>query len=247
MYVLTISESVPAFSASGAGVGAVVGDAVAARALVGRLRRAGAQLGDGRVVALDEAVEAPLALEQVGLELVVRAAGHAADRVERAHHGVRARVDRGLERRQVEVVQPLVRHVGRVVVAAALGLAVGAVVLDARDDLVRLAVVAALRGLHARGREHGVQVRVLAAGLGDPAPARLVRDVDHRAVDLLDADRGGLARADALVGRGDAGIEAAGRAERDREDRPVAVDGVVGEQDRDAEPRLLDGRCAGAR
>ena len=44
------------------GVGAVAGDAVVD------------QLGDGGVVALDEAVEAPLLLEDVGLVLVVRAA-----------------------------------------------------------------------------------------------------------------------------------------------------------------------------
>ena len=68
--------------------------------------------------------------------------GHAVDRVERAHRGVRAGVDRGLERRQVEVAQPPLGHVGRVVVAAALGLAVGGVVLDARDDLVGRGVVA---------------------------------------------------------------------------------------------------------
>ena len=72
--MLTISESVPAFSAS-AGGRAVLGDAVAARAFVGHLRRAGAELGDRRVVALDEAVEAPLALEQVGLQLVVAQPG----------------------------------------------------------------------------------------------------------------------------------------------------------------------------
>ncbi len=35
-------------------------------------------------------------------------------------------------------------------------------------------------------------------------------------------------------------VEAARGAERDREDRPVAVDRVVGEQDRDVQPRLLD-------
>ena len=35
-------------------------------------------------------------------------------------------------------------------------------------------------------------------------------------------------------------VEAAGGAERDREDRAVAVDRVVGEQDRDVQPRLLD-------
>ena len=109
---------------------------------------------------------------------------------------VGARVDRRLERRQVDVAQPLLGHVGRVVVAAALGLAVGGEVLGARDDLVGLRVVVALRGADA-GRGHDrAEVRVLAGALGDPAPARLVRDVDHRAVDLLDAGRGRLARAD---------------------------------------------------
>ena len=147
----------------------------------------------------------------------------------------------GLERRQVQVPQPLLGHVGRAVVAPALRLAVGRVVLDARDDLVLGRVVAALRGLHARGGHHGVQVRVLAGGLGDAAPARLVRDVDHRAVDLLEADRGGLARADPVVLGGDVRVERAAGGQRDREDRAVAVDRVVGEQDRDPEPRLLDG------
>ena len=219
---------------------AVGRDAVAAGALVGVLRRARAQLGDGGVVALDEAVEAPLALEDVRLGLGVGASGDAADGVERAHHGVGARVDRGLERRQVEVAQPLLGHVGRVVLTAALGLAVRREVLDAGDDLVGRRVVAALRRLDARGGEDGAEIGVLAGGLGDAAPARLVGDVDHRAVDLLDADGRRLAGADGVVGGGHRRVEAARRAQRDREDRAVAVDRVVGEEDRDVQPRLLD-------
>ena len=220
-------------------VRSVGGDAVAARARVRVHRRAGPQLGDGRVVALDEAVEAPLLLEDVRLGLGVGAPGDAADGVERAHRGVRARVDRGLERRQVEVAQPLLGHVGRVVLTAALGLAVGGEVLDARDDLVGRRVVVALGGLDARGREDGAEVRVLAGGLGDAAPARLVGDVDHRAVDLLDADRRRLARGDRVVGGGHRRVEAARGAQRHGEDRAVAVDRVVGEEDRDVQPRLL--------
>ena len=223
------------------GLTAVLGDAVPAGPARRGLARAGAQLGDGRVVALDEAVEAPALLEHLVLGVLVRAAGHAVDRVERAHQRVRAGVDRRLERRQVEVPQPLQRHVGRVVVAARLGLAVGGEVLDAGHDLVGGAVVAALGALDARGRHHRVQVRVLAGGLGDPSPARLVRDVDHRAVDLLEPDGGGLERADAVVGPGDVGIEAAGGGQRDREDRPEAVDRVEGEQDRDAQTGVVDG------
>ena len=51
---------------------AVLGDAVTALAGVGILRRAGAQLGDRGPVALDEAVEVPLALEDLVHQVVVR-------------------------------------------------------------------------------------------------------------------------------------------------------------------------------
>ena len=179
-------------------------------------------------------------LRMLRLGLGVGAPGHAVDGVERAHRGVRAGVDGGLERRQVQVAQPLLGHVGRVVLASALGLAVGGVVLDARHHLVGRRVVGALCGLDAGGREDRAEVRVLAGGLGDAAPARLVGDVDHRAVDLLDADRGRLARGDRVVGGGHRRVEAARGAQRHGEDRAVAVDGVVGEEDRDVQPRLLD-------
>jgi hypothetical protein len=72
-------------------------------------------------------------------------------------------------------------------------------------------------------------------------PPRLVRHVDHRAVDLLDADRRGLARGDRVVGCRDRRVEAARLPERDREHGPVAVDRVEREQDRNVQPRLLDG------
>ena len=222
-------------------LGAVGRGAVAAGPLVRLDRRAGAGLGDGGVVALDEAVEAPLVLEDVGLGVGVRAPRDAVDRVERAHHRVRACVDRGLERREVEVAQRRLGHVRGVVVAAALGLAVADEVLDAGDDLVLLRVVRALGSLDPGRRHHGADVRVLAVALDDPAPAGLVGDVDHRAVDLLEADGRGLAGTDRRVGLGDRRVERAGGAQRDGEDGPVAVDGVVGEQDRDVQPGLLDG------
>src|SRR5262249_36168374 len=160
----------------------------AARPLVRVPRRTRAELGDGGVVTLDEAVEAPLLLQDRRLRLPVRAPGDAVDGVERAHHRVGTGVDGGLERREVDVVEARLRHIRGVVFAAALRLPVGGEVLRARDDLVGPRVVAPLRGLYARGREHGAQIRILAGALGDPAPAWLVRHVDHRAVDLLDAD-----------------------------------------------------------
>ena len=216
-------------------------DAVPAGPGVRGLRRAGPELVDGGVVALDEAVEAPLLLEDLGLGLGVGAARHPVEGVERAHGGVGAGVDRGLERRQVEVAQPLLGHVRGVVVAAAFGLPVGREVLDAGDHLVGCAVARALVALHPRGGHHRAHVGVLAVALGDPAPARLVRDVDHGAVDLLDPDGGGLPGAEPGVVVGHLRVEGARRRQRDREHGAVAVDGVVGEQDRDVQPGLLHG------
>ena len=102
------------------------------------------------------------------------------------------------------------------------------------------AVVGALESLDARRRHDGVQVRILAGALGDPPPPRLVRDVDHRGIRLLEADGGRLARPVGRVVRGNLRVEAGAHAERNREDRPEAVDRVEGEEQRDLQPRLLD-------
>ena len=225
----------------GCRAGSVGGDAVTAFTGVGCLRRTGAHLGDRRPVALDEPVELPLVFEDLVHRVVVAAAGHAVDRVERAHRRVRTGVDSRLERRQIEIPEPLFRQVGGVVVPAALRLAVRGEVLGARDELVGCAVVAALNRLDASGREHRVQVGVLSGGLGDPAPARFVRDVHHRGIGLLEPHDGRLARAVRVVVGGHLRIEARACGQRDRKDRPEAVDRVEGEEQRDLQARLLDG------
>ena len=221
-------------------LGPVRRDAVAALAGVGRLRRAGPQLRHCGPVALDEAVEAPLALEDVAQQVVVPAGRLAVERVERAHERVGSGVDCRLERRQVQVSETLLRHVGGVVVASALRLAVGGEVLRAGDELVRRAVVSPLDSLDARRGHDGVQVRILAGGFGDPPPPGLVRDVDHRGVCLLEADSCRLARTIGRVVRGNPWVEAGAHAERNREDRSEAVDRVEREEQWDLQPRLLD-------
>ncbi len=215
-------------------------DSVATLAGVGRLGRARSHLRDCGPIALDEAVEAPLVLEDVGQQVVVPAGRLAVQGVERAHERVGSGVERRFEGREVQVAEPLLRHVCGVVVAPALGLAVGGEVLRAGHELVPRAVVGSLEALDARCRHDGVQVRIFAGCLGDPAPTRLVRDVDHRGVRLLETDGGRLARAVRRVVRRDVGVEAGADAERNREDRPEAVDRVEGEEQRDLQPRLLD-------
>jgi MFS transporter, MHS family, shikimate and dehydroshikimate transport protein len=61
---------------------------------------------------------------------------------------------RARARMPAEVMQPLLGHVGRVVVAPALGLAVCGEVLRTGDLLVRCAVVGPLRALDSRGGKH---------------------------------------------------------------------------------------------
>ena len=63
-------------------VGAVLGHAVAARAAGGVHARALPQLRHGGVVALDESVEAPALLEDLGLRVLVGAGRHVVERVE---------------------------------------------------------------------------------------------------------------------------------------------------------------------
>ena len=81
----------------------------------------------------------------------------------------------------------------------------------------------------------------LAERLRDPAPTRLLGEVDHRGEGPRDTVDDGLA----CRGRGGALDEVLvpgrGQPERDREDRAVAVDHVAAEEQRHAQAAPLDG------
>ena len=131
-------------------------------------------------VADDEALEAPLAPEDVGEELAVLAAPLAVDAVVRRHHRGDALVDDPAEVREVDLVQ------GDVVDLDVDGEAgvlhrVAREVLDAGHDV-------ALQAPGQGGAELADVVRVLAVGLLGPAPRRVAQQVD--------ADRPGQVRPD---------------------------------------------------
>ena len=107
-----------------------------------------------------------------------------------------AGVDGRLERPQVQVAQGVLADADRVVVAAAGGEAVAGEVLGARGEPVGVARVVALEAAHERGGEAAREHRRLAERLGDPAPARLLGDVDHRGERPRDPVDGGLAGRD---------------------------------------------------
>ncbi len=154
-------------------------------------------------------------------------------------------VDGRLERPQVQVAQGVLADADRVVVAATGGEAVAGEVLGARGEAVGVARVVALEAAHERGGEAAREHRRLAERLGDPAPARLLGDVDHRRERPRDPVDDGLAGRDLADLLGEVGVEGGGDAERDRAHRAVAVDDVAAEEQRDAEAAALDGVALG--
>ena len=170
-----------------------------------------------------------------------RRRGHVVHRVERAHDRAGPRVEGGLERGEVDRPQRPLREVGRVVVAAPLGGAVRDPVLGAGQEPRRVGVVRPLEPPDARPGHRRGEVRVFPRGFGDPAPPRVSRHGQHRREGPPDPRGARLGRPD---GRGPLHrrrVPTAGQPQRDREDRPIAVDHVEAVEERDLQPGLLDG------
>ncbi len=194
------------------------------------------------VVGDDEALETPLAAQQVGHQPVVAGRRNPRDLVERGHRRQGAGVERRLVRRQIDFAQRALRHVDRVVVEARLGGAIGREMLDAGEQmLVRLEVVA-LEAAHPRRGEQLAEQRVLAAAFDAASPALVAGDVDHRREVPVDAGAGRFERRGLRRSAGKLGLEARDFGQRHREDRAVAVNDVGGEDQRDLQPRFLDRR-----
>jgi hypothetical protein len=216
-----------------AGVGPVGGEAVEDQFL------------NAGVVADDEPVEAPLALEDVGQRVPVAVGRDAADGVEGGHDGGHPGVQGCLEGREVVVAQVGLGGVHGVVVTAAFGASVGDEVLGTgREPVVGVQVGAVALVAAGLGRGEGRrEVGVFAAALRDAAPARLVGDVHHRGECPAHPVGARLRGRDLGVRAGHRRVEAGCLGERDGERGPEAVDDVQAEQQRDAQPRFLDGEA----
>ncbi len=189
----------------------------------------------------DHARESPLALQHLGQKGAVRVHRHARDGVERRHDGCRARRDGGPEGFEVDVAESVLRDVDGVVIASALGLTVGDEVLGGGCDRIARCEVVALVAADHRSSENGRQVDVLAEALDRASPAWVARDVDHRRERPGDAGRASLGRRQASESLDDGRVERRGHRQGHRSDRPMTVDHVESDQNRDAEPGLLDG------
>ena len=189
------------------------------------------QFRDRRPVTHYESLESPLVAQHRAGEPGVPGGWHAGDVVERGHKTGDAGVDGRLERRQVDLAHRALGDLCLVVVATRLGAAVAGEVLRGGEDRL-------LEAADARGGHHRAKIWILTRTLGDATPARVARDVNHRRVGPVDPERRGFLSRRARGRFRGIGIERARFAERDREDRAIAMDHIEAKEQRDFEPRL---------
>ena len=197
-------------------------------------------LGDAGVVGHHEALEAPLAAEHLVEEPGIGRGMLSVHDVEAGHHASHACPHGSLVGRHVLVEHAPAAHVHRIVVATGLGSAVEGVVLQAGHDVVLLLEVA-LIAAHKSCCDEAAQVGVLAAALHDAAPARVERNVHHRAVGPRDAVRRALLGSDACTALNGGNVPRAGLSQRDGQDGAVAVYHVEPHQQGDAQTAPLHG------
>jgi hypothetical protein len=87
------------------------------------------------------------------------------------------------------------------------------------------------------------QVGVFTQGLGDPTPARVPGDIDHRSKGPVDTVGGSFGRADRSAAAYELRVPGRGLPEGNREDGLEAVDDVPSDKQRDAKPTFLDGKA----
>ena len=151
------------------------------RILVCLMLAAVEEVVDGIAVGEHDGIVAPLVAKDVDEQTVAGAAGLALEALVGAHHLAHiCLLHQSLECRQVGLPQVTVRrlHVHRV--AQGFGTAVYGVVLGAGVGL-EITVVVALHAEYRLHAEHGVHVRVFAAGLLSASPAWVTEYVDVRA------------------------------------------------------------------
>src|SRR5581483_2684430 len=110
----------------------------------------------------------------------------------------------------------------------------------ASDEVFAIRDVCRLKSSYSSCRHNRTKIWILSGAFDDAPPARVARYVYHGSEGPLQSRRSGLACCDALDLLDQRKVEAARGCERDGEDRPVAVDHVVSEQQRYLETCLLD-------
>ncbi len=198
---------------------------------------------DAHEVRHHESVEAPLAAQDVGKRTAVARARDAVDRVVGRHHRTGSRIDRGTERRQVGLAQLALAHEVRTSVLPALRGTVGDEVLERRERMARLREVGRPRAAHERLAHARHEEAILAVALLDARPAGVAHDVEHRTVADVGALRPDLGRHGASQALDERRVPCRGLPDRRGEHRGadghMAVGRLLGEEQGNAQPRML--------
>ena len=196
-------------------------------------------LSDGTVVSHHESVPTPLLAQHVVYQPAVGRSRCVIHNVKRCHHRPRSSLGRSLVGREELVVHPDVAHIYRVIVAPSLCTAIQRIVLHAGHHV--LGPVVALIAPHQSLCDARTQIRILAIALSDAPPSGIQGDIHHRTVRPADT----ISRR--LFGRypgrllDGLQIPAARHAQRDGEDRLVAMNHVHTHQQGDTQPALFYG------
>ena len=197
---------------------------------------------DREVVRHDDAIEGELVAQQAGQDLGRAGAGQPVDRAVGVHDARETGIaDRGRERLGEHLAQLARAELHGRVVHPAFGQAVGEEVLARADDAAGERV--GLEAAHVRRPEDAREVRILAVGLLDAAPARIARHVEHRRERLARAGGEHLLADHARDGLDERGIPRGREADRLRKHGGVAgaeaADGFLVDDRRNAEPCVL--------
>ncbi len=165
--------------------------------------------------------------------------GDSGQLVEGRHDGKSAGVERRLVGRQIDFAQSALGQVDGIVVETRFGRSVSGKMLGGRQEMLIGLEVGALESLDSRRREQATEQNVLAPALHAAAPALVARNVDHRREVPVDAGASRFERSDLCGAARELGLEARNLGQRHREDGPMAVDDVGGEDQRDLQPRFL--------
>ncbi len=195
---------------------------------------------NGVEVAHHHAVESPAFAHRVPQQLGIGRRRHPGEIVEGRHDRGDAGLDGGAERRQIDFIQLPLGNVDRGVVTARRHRAVGADVLGSRADRIRPADVRSLEAAHLRARDLRRQPWIFSRRLDDAPPARIARDVKHRRKCHRDAGGAGLVSRHSRGALPQIRIERRRLSKRHRKDRPVAVQDVEAEDQRNAQPRFFE-------
>ena len=199
------------------------------------------EVPDGHRVADDEALEPPLAPQDVAQQEAVPAGGDIVEVHVGAHKRPDAGLHCGLEGREVDVAQLALGQVDRIVVAPAVRRAVTREVFGTGHDMIGRAERRPLEAAHLGGRHGRTQEGIFAGALDDAAPAGVTGDVEHRAEGPVQACGAGFLGRHGLRPFGNRRIPRRGHGQRHGEDRAVAVDHIEGEEQRDLRRALFDG------